>query len=128
MWRRGSPGPRRPLLVAHRGGAALAGGDPVEGVRRLVALGADMVEFDVRTPADGVPVVHHDARAGGVPLRGRSLAAHAAAGARLPTLEAFLEAAAGRIALDVELKERGGEERVMGAVRAGADPERVVVT
>jgi glycerophosphoryl diester phosphodiesterase len=50
----------RPLVFAHRGGAALAPENTFVAFDRGLALGADGLELDVRLSRDGVPVVHHD--------------------------------------------------------------------
>ena len=52
----------RPLVFAHRGGAALAPENTVAAFDRGLALGADGLELDVRLSRDGVVVVHHDRR------------------------------------------------------------------
>ena len=51
----------RPLVFAHRGGAALAPENTIVAFDRGLALGADGLELDVHLSRDGVPVVHHDA-------------------------------------------------------------------
>lgn len=51
---------RRPWLVAHRGGAALAPENTLPAFERAAALGADAFELDVRLTVDGVVVVFHD--------------------------------------------------------------------
>src|SRR5437879_11417257 len=50
----------RPLVFAHRGGAALAPENTMAAFDRGLALGADGLELDVRLSRDGVVVVHHD--------------------------------------------------------------------
>lgn len=50
----------RPAVVAHRGYAAVAPENTLPAFAAAVAAGADWIEFDVRTTADGVPVVVHD--------------------------------------------------------------------
>ena len=50
----------RPLVFAHRGGAALAPENTIAAFDRGLATGADGIEFDVHLSADGVPVIHHD--------------------------------------------------------------------
>jgi glycerophosphoryl diester phosphodiesterase len=127
MWQRARKLDDRPLLVAHRGGTTLAGGDPISGVRRAADLGVAMVEFDVRALADGTLVVYHDAAAAGVRLSSATSDQLAARGIRLATLDEFL-AAAKTLALDVELKETGYEAQVVEVLRGHADLERVVVT
>ena len=51
----------RPLVAAHRGGAALWPENSLTAFRGALALGVDALEFDVHLTADGEPVVIHDA-------------------------------------------------------------------
>jgi glycerophosphoryl diester phosphodiesterase len=50
----------RPLVFAHRGGAALAPENTIAAFDNAVSLGADGLELDVRLSRDGIVVVHHD--------------------------------------------------------------------
>jgi len=50
----------RPLVFAHRGGAALAPENTLAACDNGLALGADGIELDVRMSRDAVVVVHHD--------------------------------------------------------------------
>ncbi|MBA3240195.1 MAG: glycerophosphodiester phosphodiesterase [Acidobacteria bacterium] len=52
---------RRPLVIAHRGGAGLWPENTLHAFEGAAALGADVIETDVRSTADGVLVVLHDA-------------------------------------------------------------------
>ncbi len=47
-------------VVAHRGYAGIAPENTLVALHAGVSAGADWIEFDVRTTADGVPVVIHD--------------------------------------------------------------------
>jgi glycerophosphoryl diester phosphodiesterase len=51
----------RPLVYAHRGGAALRPENTLAAFDHGLSLGADGLEFDVHLSRDGVVVVHHDA-------------------------------------------------------------------
>lgn len=51
----------RPLVAAHRGGAAMWPENSLTAFRGAIALGVDALEFDVHLTADGEPVVIHDA-------------------------------------------------------------------
>ena len=53
--------PLRPLVYAHRGGAALRPENTIASFDYGLSLGADGLEFDVRLSRDGIVVVHHDA-------------------------------------------------------------------
>jgi glycerophosphoryl diester phosphodiesterase len=50
----------RPLVYAHRGGAALRPENTIEAFDYGLQQGADGLEFDVHLSRDGVVVVHHD--------------------------------------------------------------------
>ena len=51
----------RPLVYAHRGGAALRPENTLAAFEHGLALGADGLELDVHLSRDGIVVVHHDA-------------------------------------------------------------------
>jgi glycerophosphoryl diester phosphodiesterase len=104
----------QPLVIAHRGawGPAAPSGaaeNTVEAFETAIALGADMIELDVRRTRDGELIAYHDARVKTVPTSSMLYHALRAKGARSrpPRLAEVLALAKGRIALDVELKERG---------------------
>ncbi len=56
------PGP--PLVIGHRGAAAVMPENTLLAFAHAIALGVDAVEFDVHVTADGVAVVHHDPTTG----------------------------------------------------------------
>ncbi|MFN2414502.1 MAG: glycerophosphodiester phosphodiesterase [Pyrinomonadaceae bacterium] len=56
--------PGRPLVIAHRGGAGLWPENTLHAFGRAAALGVDVIETDVRSPADGEMVVIHDETVG----------------------------------------------------------------
>ena len=75
--------------------------------------GAEMVELDVRRSGDGRLAILHDHAHAGVALDSCSLDEfEARTGFRPPLLEEVLAWAAGRIGLDVELKEDGYAEQL----------------
>lgn len=51
---------QRPLVFAHRGGAALRPENTIAAFDHGLSLGADGLELDVHLSRDGVVVVHHD--------------------------------------------------------------------
>jgi glycerophosphoryl diester phosphodiesterase len=124
----------RALVAAHRGVATGAAENTIEAFTNAIDVGADMVEFDVRRTSDGELIAFHDAAVGGVPVGGLTRQdIEAARGIRPPLLTEVLHACAGRIRLDVELKEDGYVPDVMTAVRgalarAAADVGQVIVT
>ncbi len=109
----------RPAVLAHRGASARAPENSLAALRLARELGADGVEFDVQRCATGELVVFHDrtlARCTGAlgqvtetplgVLERLSLDRidPSAAGARIPTLDAFLEAAPPELFLNLEVK------------------------
>jgi len=124
----------RPLIAAHRGVATGAAENTIEAFTNAIDLGADMIEFDVRRTRDGQLIAFHDAQVAGTPIGALTREEIAAAtGARPPLLADVLDACAGKIRLDVELKEDGYVPEVMAALkaalsRAGADVAEQVVT
>jgi glycerophosphoryl diester phosphodiesterase len=112
----------RKLLVAHRGVRTNGHANTLDAFDRAIRLGADMLEFDVRRTGDGVIVVHHDEDIGGRRLASMDFAAAqreaAARGYRLPAFEELLALAAGRVRLDVELKEGAYEAAVLDLIAA----------
>lgn len=51
---------RKPLQIAHRGGAGLWPENTMEAFERAIAMGADGIELDVHLSRDGHLIVHHD--------------------------------------------------------------------
>jgi glycerophosphoryl diester phosphodiesterase len=106
--------PARPLVIAHRGSC---GGEIRENTLasfgQAVALGAEMIELDVRRTVEGELVVFHDGEVAGRTVGSLTLQTlRQQAGTEVPRLTDVLDWAAGRVALDVELKEDGYVEQV----------------
>jgi glycerophosphoryl diester phosphodiesterase len=121
----------RPLVVAHRGCHAASpsrgiGGAPENSLLALencVAIGADMMETDIRRSKDGVLVIMHDPDVDRT-TDGHGLVADLTAaeithlhlrqdfggpdapltGQTVPTLEALLRAAKGRLSINLDIK------------------------
>jgi len=49
-----------PLVVAHRGASAEAPENTAAAIRLGIEQGADLVEFDIRSTRDGIPILVHD--------------------------------------------------------------------
>ena len=79
-----------------------------------------MLEFDVRRTADDELVLYHDEAIGDRPLASLTYAAALrAVSARrhpIPRLVELLDAAHGRVMLDIEIKEAGYEARLLSLV------------
>jgi glycerophosphoryl diester phosphodiesterase len=119
----------RAMVAAHRGLAAGAAENTIAAFTNAIDVGADMIEFDVRRTRDGELIAFHDRQVGGTPVGQLSRDdLTAAAGVRPPLLTEVLAACAGRIRLDVELKEDGYVPEVTALLRAAFDPAQLVVT
>ena len=117
------------MVAAHRGVAAGAAENTIEAFTNAIAIGADMIEFDVRMTRDGELIAFHDARVNGIAVGSLTRDdIESAVGVRPPLLTDVLHACAGRIKLDVELKEDGYVPEVMAALKAISDPGEFVVT
>ena len=118
------------LVVAHRGAWNPAPQNSLAAFEQAISDGADAIELDVRRTADGRLVVVHDPRVG---VRSVGKLDHAELRDRLktgqaPSLDEVLELVAGRIGVDIELKEDGYVAEAMAAVSARLPPDRYVVT
>jgi glycerophosphoryl diester phosphodiesterase len=103
-----------PLVIAHRGAASEAPENTPSAFEAAIALGVDAVELDVRRTSDGVLVVHHNVSRRGVPVAMLSYAALVRLSRNEPpTLDTVLDLCAGRVALDIEIKEAGFEAEVI---------------
>lgn len=104
------------LIVAHRGASAYAHENTIEAFRVAIEMNADMIETDVRKTSDEIMVLHHDEDISGRLIRDLTFdeAAGLALGLgyTLTTLEETLTYAAGRIKLDLEIKEVGYEVEI----------------
>lgn len=111
------------LVAAHRGASSIAPENTLEAFAKAIEVGADMVEFDVRSTADGVLVAFHDPVAEWTYDELCRTQPH-----EPPRLEQVVDLCAGRIALDVELKEAGAEAEVLAVVSARFETGSFVVT
>jgi len=127
------------MIVAHRG-AGHAGPTPAtrentfDAFNKAIEIGADAIELDLRRARNGVIIVHHDPKIGNgdwsigeLPLdeiqqQGRGQ------GYEIPLFEDVLKLCAGRIALDIELKETGYEREIVELTKKYYDLKNVVFT
>jgi glycerophosphoryl diester phosphodiesterase len=104
----------RKWIVAHRGDTSVGSENTLAAFQAAISAGADMIELDVQRLADGVLVVFHDAEIGGEQVAkmdsARLYERALALGLNIPTLTQTLDLCAGRIRLDVELKNAGEDE------------------
>jgi glycerophosphoryl diester phosphodiesterase len=128
----------RPLRIGHRGAAALAPENTIASLERAVAHGVDVVEFDVIGTNDGALVLAHggdlhEVSHGRARGRVRPLALERLrrAAPSLPTLDealAFMAERAPSTGVHVDLKSRGIERDVVGALRRHDLVPRALVT
>lgn len=129
-------GRARPLVIAHRTCPPHAPENSLLGIERAAALGADVVEVDVRLTLEGRPVLLHDRtlrRTTGLPgppylhREATVLAREIGAGERVPSFgEALAALPAGlRMAVDVKVR-RAVHPVLTEVVRHGAE-DRVLV-
>lgn len=113
-------------VVGHRGAAGNAPENTLTGFRTAIELGADVIEFDIRTSSEGVPVVIHDEAVDAVTdgsgvvedLTVEELKTLDVEGNEtIPTLEEALAFLAGtHVGVMIEPKEVGLAERVLESV------------
>jgi glycerophosphoryl diester phosphodiesterase len=114
---------RKPLVIAHRGGAKESTENTIEAFQRARRIGADGIETDLHLTRDGVVVIYHDDKFGrveGLPKEKQTrpisemtyaeLSAHTlqpvgddAGGRRVPTLQDLLARIKSGL-LNIELK------------------------
>lgn len=122
------------FVYAHRGASAEAPENTLAAFRRAVDAGADGIELDVHLASDGVPVVIHDETLERTTDGTGAVAAQRAArlqtldagswfsphfaGEPLPTLEETLRLLAGRLRINLEVKESRSGLAVLDLLRA----------
>lgn len=105
-------------IIAHRGASYLAEHEnTMESFRLAVELAADMVEFDVRITSDRKLVVIHDSTFHDMPISYQTFAelnrAAAEDGYQIPTFEEVVKFCAGKIFMDIEVKDSGYEKELV---------------
>jgi glycerophosphoryl diester phosphodiesterase len=111
-----------PVVVAHRGASATHAENTMGAFAAALDAGADAVEFDIRSTADGHPVVMHDAFVdrttdGHGPIRSMTMAEvdrlrvrnDRDGDGRVPSLDGALAALSGRAGVVLEIKNQPGE-------------------
>ncbi len=120
------------LIIAHRGAPGYAKENTIESFEKAAALGADMIEFDVRRTKDNVLVVYHDRLIQGKPVNDlvyeeiKQIAGNQ--GFQLPTVEEVLRWSRGKIRLDVELKEEDFEKELGELLLGYLKEDQFVIT
>ena len=124
---------KRLAIIAHRGASWAAHENTMEAFELAVTEGADLLELDVRKTVDNVLVVHHDGNIRGAskPIMestyDEARAQALASSYELSTLDDVMIAFAERIALDIEIKERGIERDLFELVLKRSDETRTLL-
>jgi glycerophosphoryl diester phosphodiesterase len=123
----------RPLVIAHRGAAGYEVENSLAAFRLAAEQGADAVELDIHSTADGALVVHHGVKIADHRVAHATLAqlrAHPLPnGEPVPTLEEALAVIVPRMIACVEIKlvSPQGEERLLEAIEATGASDRVAL-
>jgi glycerophosphoryl diester phosphodiesterase len=132
----------RVKVAHHRGASRYAPENTLPAYEKAIRLGADFVEFDIRTTRDGIPFLLHDGRLDRTtnargPIRDKTSAEVAQldagawfgqpfVGTRVPTLDAFLKAIGSWAELYVDAKDID-PETLVAVLRAHNLIDRSVV-
>ncbi|MDR3634520.1 MAG: glycerophosphodiester phosphodiesterase family protein, partial [Isosphaeraceae bacterium] len=132
----------RVKVAHHRGSSRYAPENTLPAYEKAIRLGADFVEFDIRTTRDGVPVLLHDARLDRTTTARGPIRDHESAevaqldagawfgrpfvGTPVPTLDQFLQTVGRRVELYVDAKDIA-PETLVEALRSRGLIDRSVV-
>lgn len=120
------------LIVAHRGAPGYAKENTIESFEKAMALGADMIEFDVRRTKDNIFVVYHDGFIQGNSIKELTYEEVSQIarnqGFDIPVVEEVLKLIEGKIRLDVELKEEGYEKEIVELLSNYFKGDQFVIT
>jgi glycerophosphoryl diester phosphodiesterase len=131
-------------IVAHRGNSGPMPENTLIAINSAIDLGVDMVEIDVRLTSDGIPVLMHSDRVDHttngtgfvsdmawdefIALDAGSWRGSEFSGERVCSLEHVLEATAGRMPLNLDIKTPGAAEMTAIAVVGAGASDSVVIT
>ena len=123
------------LIYAHRGSSAVSPENSLAAFTQAITDRADGVELDLRATADGVPVVLHDRSLARTTVGRRNVddlpvatlrEVDAGDGHPVPTLVEVLDLLAGRLPLDLEIKQAGIERAILSVLRQYPAAEWVI--
>jgi glycerophosphoryl diester phosphodiesterase len=120
------------LVIAHRGASGLVKFEnTLESFEKAIFLGVPFVEFDVRKTKDNFLVCYHDECIDGNRLSDinyqKLLEISQEKGFVIPLIEDVIKLCKDQIKLDIELKEIGYEEEVVGLVKSYMDYHDYVI-
>ncbi|KAA3637203.1 MAG: glycerophosphodiester phosphodiesterase [Calditrichaeota bacterium] len=108
-----------PLIFAHRGASSHAFENTIEAFDKAIEMRCDGIELDIRKTKDNVLIVYHDPalkhpRRSIKKMRYKEIQKrNDLSEYKIPTFEETCKHLAGKIALDIELKETGYEQLVI---------------
>lgn len=121
-----------PFIVAHRGASKQEHENTLKAFAKAIELGADYIETDVRKTADGVLILHHDSKVGRLRIKKTKYwDLRKAAQKRnfdISTLHDLIKLVKGKIKLDIELKEKGYESKVVDVLKSSLAYKDFVIT
>jgi len=118
-----------PLIISHRGKIGLGSPENVLiGILEAIELGVDMVEFDVRRTKDGCLVCHHDATVEDKLVSDLNFKALKNLKSSICKLEEVIEICKGKVGVNLEIKEKGFEERIVNKLTANFCYDQIFVT
>ena len=116
-------------VIAHRGVADNSVENTLASFSAAIKVGADMIEFDVRKVRGGEMIAFHDSSVGDTPLSELSRSQIAeATGAEPALFSEIAELCAGKVKLDIELKEDGYVGEVVDVIKSASMVDQVIVT
>ena len=124
----------KPIILAHRGVSALAHENTIDAFDIAVELKCDAIELDIRKTKDNQLVVHHDpsTKKNRKSLKkltyNEIIKFNRESDFQIPTFEETCKHLAGKIALDIELKESGYEGLVVETALRYYRKENVLFT
>lgn len=92
-------------LICHRGGRGFGPDNTLQAMEEAVRAGVEGIEADVRCTADGELVLNHDPEAGKLAIKKTALDRLREEKPDIPLLREVLESLAGKVFLDLEIKE-----------------------
>lgn len=120
------------MIIAHRGAPSFAKENTIESFEKAIALGADMIEFDVRRTKDNIFIAHHDESIQSKPIQELTYEKISEMarqqGFSIPIVEEVLKSTRGKIKLDVELKEEGYEREIIALLSKYFKEGQYVIT
>ena len=118
-----------PRIISHRGKIDLSSPEnDLRGIQHASNLGVGMVEFDVRKTSDAVLVCHHDAKVNGVSVSSLTYESLRNSNENLCRLEEVLSLCKGKVGVNLEIKEKGFEDKVVDLLVANFSYDNIYVT